>query len=180
MIPIVLAVLFVVGGILLYVALRNAQDFSDANEIIPGVPTNAPKQWAGAHSAEARLHRRLRDAMGSLRANAALDDPSLSGVRADLERHALEIDDHLVAVAALPKGHRDEPLQRVGRAVDVVEATVASLVALRGPALDGAARGIEDVRTRLSLIAAAREELAAFDPTADRDGDSGEPGRASP
>ncbi len=50
-------------GVAAYVALRNAQDFSDANEVVPGVPTSAPKAWAGAHTPEARLHRRLRDAV---------------------------------------------------------------------------------------------------------------------
>ena len=162
----ILAILFVAGGTLAYVMLRNAQDFSDANEIIPGVPTRAPKEWAGAHSPEARLHRRLRDSMEALRANAALDDPSMVDVRTTLEREALAVDDTLIAVAALPKGHRDEPIRRVTEAVERIETTVTSVVLLRGPALDDVEQRIEDVRTRLRLVEEARAELAALDPTA--------------
>ena len=160
-----LAILFILGGTLAYVMLRNAQDFSDANEVIPGVPTRAPKEWAGAHSPEARLHRRLRDSMEALRANAALDDPSMVDVRASLEREALAVDDTLVAVAALPKGNRDEPIRRVTEAVERIETAVTSVVLLRGPALDDVEQRIDDVRTRLRLVEEARAELAALDPT---------------
>lgn len=166
MIPLLLAVLFVVGGTLAYVALRNAQDFSDANELIPGVPTNAPREWAGAHSPEARLHRRLRDTMGALRTNQALDDPSLGGIRAELERHALAVDDQLVAVAGLAKAHREVPLLQVASAVEEIEATVADIVALRGPAQASITDGVGAIRIRLGLIAEARAELAALAPGA--------------
>ena len=162
-----LVVVFAGLAALGYVALRNAQDFSDANEVVPGVPTRAPKEWAGAHSPEARLHRRLRDSMGALRANAELDDPSMAGVRSALEREALAVDDSLVAVAALPKSQRPPRLQQVNGAVEAIEEAVAGVVALRGPALGDVQRGIDDVRTRMRLVAEARAELAALDPTAD-------------
>ena len=165
MIPFLLAVLFVVVGTLAYVALRNAQDFSDANEIIPGVPTRAPKEWAGAHSPEARLHRRLRDAMEAVRANAALDDASMASVRTSLEAEALAADERLIAAAALPKGHRDEPIRRIADTVESIEALVASLVELRGPAVDDAERRIEEVRQRVRFLSEAHDELAAWDPT---------------
>ena len=159
-----LMVVFVALATLGYVALRNAQDFSDANEVVPGVPTRAPKEWAGAHSPEAKLHRRLRDSISALRTNAELDDPSMAGVRAGLEREALAVDDALVAAAALPKQHRGPRLQQVADAVEAIEETVASVMALRGPALADVQRGIDDVRTRLRLVEEARAELAALDP----------------
>ncbi len=156
----VVGLIFVVLGTIAYVALRNAQDFSDANELIPGVSTGAPKAWAGAHSPEARLHRRLRDAMTALRANRSLDEPALVEVREALEREALAVDDRLVAAAALPKNVRDEPIRQVAEAVDAVEAAVADIVLLRGPGAD-VQRGLEQVRTRLALVAEARAELEA-------------------
>ncbi|MGK2929507.1 MAG: hypothetical protein ACSLFO_08005 [Acidimicrobiales bacterium] len=165
MIPLLLAIAFVVVGTLVYVALRNAQDFSDANEIIPGVPTVAPKEWAGAHSPEARLHRRLRDAMEAVRANAALDDGSMASVRTSLEQAALATDERLIAAAALPKGHREEPVRRTTEAVEAIEGLVASLVELRGPAVEDAERRIDEVRQRVRFLAEAHEELAASDPT---------------
>ena len=161
----IFAILFVAAGALAYVMLRNAQDFSDANEVIPGVPTKAPKEWAGAHSPEARLHRRLRDSMELLRTNASLDDPSLADVRSTLEREALAVDEHLVAVAGLPKQQRQAPLDRVGTAVDAIEATVTSVVLLRGPAIDETEARLADVRTRLRHVHEARAELAGLDPT---------------
>ena len=162
MTTILIGLLLVVIGTVAYVALRNAQDFSDANEIIPGVPTDAPKEWAGAHSVEARLHRRLRDAMTALRANRALDEPAMVQVREALEREALAIDVRLIAAAALPPRVRDEPLRQVAGAVESVEAVVADVVFLRGPERDSTDEAIEQVRTRLALVAEARAELEAL------------------
>jgi len=155
----IVAVLFVVVGTVAYVALRNAQDFADANEIIPGVATSAPKAWAGAHSPEARLHRRLRDAMTALRSNRALDEPALAPVREALEREALAVDDRLVAAAALPKGARDEPIRRAGEAVEAIEQAVADVVALRGPGVPTTEQALDDVRLRLAAVEGARAEL---------------------
>ena len=162
MTPLILALLFVVLGTLAYLALRNAQDFSDANQIIPGVPTRAPKEWAGAHSPEARLHRRLRDAMEAVRVNAALDDTSLVDVRMSLEQEALATDDRLIAAAALPKGRREDLIAQVARMVDSIEGLVADLVELRGPTAADAEQRIEDLRTRVALVSDARDELAGL------------------
>jgi hypothetical protein len=159
MTPFIIGLVLIVLATIAYVALRNAQDFSDANEVIPGVPTRAPKAWAGAHSPEARLHRRLRDAMTALRTNRALDEPALVPVRETLEREALAVDDQLVTAAALPKGVRDAPLDRVAAAVDAIEQVVADVVSLRGPGAAGTEQAIEEVRTRLALVAEARAEL---------------------
>lgn len=158
-VTILLLVVLVVVGALAFAAYRGARSFADANEVIPGVPTNAPSAWAGAHSTEARLHRRLRDAMTALRANRSLDQPDLVGVREALEQEALAVDDRLVAAAALPKAVRDAPLQRVAEAVEAIEATVAEIVALRGPGAGDTEQALADVRTRLALVADARAEL---------------------
>jgi len=167
----ILAVLFVVLGTLAYIVLRNAQDFTDANEVIPGVPTAAPKAWAGAHTPEARLHRRLRDAMTALRANRALDEPALVPVREALEREALAIDDQLVAAAALPKGVRDEPIRRAGAAVEALEQAVADVVGRRGPGAPSTEQSLDEVRARLAAVEGARAELAllAGAPSSDLD-----------
>lgn len=162
MITFIIALLVVVLGTVAYLALRNARDFSDANEVIPGVATRAPKGWAGAHSPEARLHRRLRDSMTALRANRTLDESALVEVREALEREALAIDDQLVAAAALPARVRDEPMAQVATAVEAVETAVAEVVLLRGPERTGSQEAIEQVRTRLALVEEARAELAAL------------------
>lgn len=160
----IILVLFVVVGVVAYIALRNAQDFSDANQIIPGVPTKAPKSWAGAHTPEARLHRRLRDAMAPLQSNVSLDDPAIVEVGAALQREALAVDERLIAVASLPRGQRGPRLEEVERAVHAIEEAVASVVLLRGPSLEDTEQGIEDARHRLLLVEAARQELEALAP----------------
>jgi len=169
----ILALLFVGLGTVAYVALRNAQDFTDANEVVPGVPTRAPKAWAGGHSPEARLHRRLRDAMTALRDNRSLDAPALAPLREGIEREALAVDERLVDAAALPKGARDEPLGRVADAVDLVEQAVAAIVALRGPGATTTDQALDDVRRRLGVLEAARadSDLAGGTGSAD-DGDA--------
>jgi len=158
-IELLIGLAIVVVGTVAYVALRGAQDFSDANEVIPGHPTQAPKAWAGAHSPEAKLHRRLRDAMTALRANRALDEPALVPVREALEREALAVDDRLVAVAALPKGVRAAPLAQVATAVEAIEQAVADVVGLRGPGAGATEAALAEVRTRLALVEEARAEL---------------------
>lgn len=155
----VLALLLVVGATVAYVALRNAQNFSDANEIIPGRATNAPKGWAGSHTPEARLHRRLRDAMTAMRGNSSLDDPAMLEVRLALEDQAVAVDERLIAVAALPKGRRERLLESVAESVDAIEAAVAGLVELRGPTTDDVDRTIADVHRRLEIVRDARAEL---------------------
>ncbi|WP_436795114.1 hypothetical protein [Actinospongicola halichondriae] len=148
-----------VGG---YVALRNAQDFSDANEVVPGVATKAPKGWAGAHSPEARLHRRLRDAILALQANASLDDPAMAPVRSSIEEQALGVDDKLIAAAALPKARREDPIRQVEQAVIAIEGAVASVVDLRGPSMTAIDQGLADVQARMRNVEAARAELEAM------------------
>src|SRR6476661_5572682 len=71
------------------------------NQLIPGRPTLAPRSWAVSHEPEARLHRRLRDAMAALHAADSLDTGSTIVLRADLEQTTIDLDDHLVAVSQL-------------------------------------------------------------------------------
>lgn len=161
MMLLLLLVLLVVVAVTL-VALRNAQDFSDANEVVPGVATGAPKAWAGSHTPEARLHRRLRDAMTALRSNTSLDDPSLASIRTALEEQAIAVDERLVAVASLPKTHRESPMQKITSAVEVIESVVADVVLMRGPGSDDMTAALDQVSTRVELVRQARAELDEY------------------
>lgn len=108
---------------------RQQRALTDANQLIPGRPTRAPRSWAVSHDPEARLHRRLRDAMTALYAVNALDDGTTIVLRADLEQTALDVDDHLVAVAQLAPSHRDEMLATITPTVESIEAAVARYAA---------------------------------------------------
>lgn len=153
---VVLAVLAAAGA--MAVARANRRQFANANEVVPGVATQAPAAWAGAHTPEARLHRRLRDAVAAL---PPRDDIERFEARASLEQHALAVDEQLVAVAALPERVRGEQLAMVAAAVDALEAGVAALTAssqgqLEPGRIDDA---LAQVSERVALLAEARTEL---------------------
>ena len=140
-------------------ASRSKKSFAEANQVIPGRPTRAPASWAGSHDPEAVLHRRLRDAMAALRANRAFDDDgALLDVRVELEEQAVALDDELVAVAALPRLHRHEPLARVTEAVNTIETAVAELASR--PAVDARPR-LEEVLNRIRERATLVDEIRA-------------------
>jgi len=150
-----------VGLVALAVSSKRSADRS--NEIIPGTPSLAPDSWAGAHTPEAKLHRRLVDVVAALRAVHGLDGMTLDR-RADIERHALELDRRLVAVAALPAGVRTEPLGIIEGDVKELEMGVAALtvrVAEQRLPLDDAFR---DLAERLDHLDQARSELDAVTP----------------
>ena len=149
----VVLVLFVVSAVVAATVVVRTQKrkFAEANAIIPGATTKAPAEWAGAHTPEARLHRRLRDAVTAVRANPAMEDAFTMDARVSLEQQALAVDERLIAVAALPERVRAEPLVSVAAAVDAVEAAVAALVA--GPeAKSSLDRAMVEVADRVSQL----------------------------
>ncbi len=108
---------------------RQQRALTDANQLIPGRPTRAPRAWAVSHDPEARLHRRLRDAMTALHAVNAVDTGTTIVLRSDLEQTALDLDDHLVAVAQLAPAPREELLATITATVESIEAAVARYAA---------------------------------------------------
>ncbi len=149
---VVLLVLVLSAAVAATVVVRtNKRKFAEANVIVPGTTTKAPAEWAGAHTPEARLHRRLRDAVAAVRANPAMEDAFMMDARVSLEQQALAVDERLIAVAALPERVRSEPMTSVAAAVDAVEAAVAALAA--GPesktSLD---RAMVEVAERVALL----------------------------
>jgi hypothetical protein len=159
----VLALAVVAAGVVGAVVLTrrvSAKHRAD-NQVVPGRETRAPASWAGAHTPEAVLHRRLRDAMKALRANQAFDHHGvLLEVRVELEEQAVILDDHLVAVAALPRQHSGEPLERVTEAVSMIEKAVSDLASRSamesGPRLQEV---LAQIQQRASLVDEIRTEL---------------------
>jgi len=151
-IVVVLLAVVVAAGVAVMSSERKR--YSAANEVVPGTATRAPAEWAGAHSPEARLHRRLRDAVAALRADPATEDAWAMESRVSLEQHALAVDERLVAAAALPERVRAEPLAVLAAAVDAVEAAVASL-RTGGPEVDrrsGLDRAMAEVQQRVAEL----------------------------
>ena len=70
----VAAVAAIVGfGVALTV--RSRKDFAEQNEVVPGVASPAPASWAGAHTPEAKLHRRLKEAVAAALAIPSVTEP---------------------------------------------------------------------------------------------------------
>lgn len=153
----------VVAGVL---ALRGKSKYDASNQLIPGVSTSAPGSWAGSHDPEARLHRRLRDALAALAANQAFDDNgTLLDLRVELQQQAIALDEQLVATAALPLNLRADPLERISGAVGSIEQAVAGLAgASATEAASRINRVLEDVTARTGLVAQARAALDELGP----------------
>jgi hypothetical protein len=153
-----LLVLVVVAVLVGLASIRRR--YAQSNQVVPGTSTTAPAEWAGAHTPEALLHRRLRDAVTALRADPELDSAGLLQARVTLEQHALTVDQRLVAVAALPERLRAEPLAAVTAAVDALEQAVASLASARaGSDAHALEAAVRDANERVALLADARAEL---------------------
>lgn len=156
-----------VGGVAALVG-RVARSRDRANQVVPGVPSDAPAAWAGAHSTEARLHRRLRAAVDAAGVAAPGADGPLVGLRRAVEEEALAVDRRLVVAAATTVDARDELLARVAAQVEAVEEAAG---ALSGRALDedgparreGVAAAVDDALTRARLLAEARAEVEEVD-----------------
>ncbi|WP_067666325.1 hypothetical protein [Nocardia miyunensis] len=162
---ILLALLVLVGGvvaIVMVIARHQKQSIANDNRIVPGLPSNAPPQWAVSHDPEARLHRRLRDAIRALHGVNAYDTASTVNLRAGLEQSALAVDNHLIGIASLPPAHRDQALPEATAAVEAVEAGVAQYVsATTKPdpvALEAGLQGVQ------SSIDAITQNLGALGP----------------
>ncbi len=123
----ILSVAAVIGfGVAL--AVRSKKEFTEQNQVIPGRPSPAPASWAGAHSREAKLHRRLGDAVKGAHANPRFVELGLAAQMRAIDAEAMAIDERLVAAAALPAAHKDAAIDPLEANVARLEATIAEMV----------------------------------------------------
>ncbi|MFF0454618.1 hypothetical protein [Nocardia africana] len=161
----VLALVVIVGGVVAIGAVALAHQrrrIAAENQVVPGTATRAPSAWARSHDPEARLHRRLRDAMMALRAVTAYDTAATVTLRADLEQSALALDDHLVAISMLHPDARTAQLAQADRAVAAIEAGVAEYAtAATQPDLSALEADLAGVRARLRTADDLRRGIGA-------------------
>ncbi|HTQ21811.1 hypothetical protein [Mycobacterium sp.] len=132
LVVVILVLALIVGfavGVVAIVNHNQQRALSRDSQLVAGRPTRAPRSWAVSHEPEARLHRRLRDAMSALQAANALDTGSTLMLRADLEQTALNLDDHLVAVSQLAPAHKEALLGAITTTVESIEGAVARYTA---------------------------------------------------
>ena len=144
-------------------ATRARRDRASRLQVVPGVASRAPVAWAGAHSPEAKLHRRLGDAVRSMRAQPTWSGPMFAEQRSALEAEAMRIDDRLVAIAALHGPQRAPAIEQVAGLVDRYEKAVADLVtaSLGDPA--SLETVITESEIRLQALEEARAEVEQID-----------------
>ncbi len=146
-------------------AVRSKQEFAQQNQVVPGRPSPAPASWAGAHSREAKLHRRLGDAVKGARQNPRFVELGLAPQMTTIETEAMAIDERLVAAAALPAAHREAAIDPLEEHVVALEAAISELVTSVSVAdskvqLEAAVSAAD---IKLQALAAARAEVELID-----------------
>ena len=120
---VLLVLVIVVVGFGVALARRGKHQFA-ARTGGPGLAANAPREWAGAHSPEAKLHRRLAAAARSLDAQPMGDAVDIEQ-RVNIEQQIQQLDEQLVAVAATPR--KAEGVAELEPLVSAVEEAVTQL-----------------------------------------------------
>lgn len=179
-----IAVVVLAGGVAFAVALArdSRKQVQTGRQILPGVETGAPDAWAGAHTPEARMHRRLAEAMRSLRAlaDSGTEDVAALELRVELEQHAMAVDQRLVAASALPAGVRDRALAELEVSVSTVESAAAELASRMGrTATSSDVRGLEDLAARIRGLDGLAEGPAVEGPAVEDEGPEGQTGQAT-
>jgi hypothetical protein len=126
---VLLAVVLVIAAIIVYaMALkRRSQAQLEAGvQVPPGMPGGAPADWAGSHSPEAKLHRRLTGLARSLAA-VPLGDAATIERRTAVEQRIQQLDQRLIGMANAPEAARRDALAAMGPEVDAAEAEVGAL-----------------------------------------------------
>ncbi|WOC11850.1 hypothetical protein [Gordonia sp. MP11Mi] len=137
LILLVIVLLVVLGvGVFAFALARSSKSAGASGASIAGVGVVVPGSWAGSHDPEARLHRRVRDAVTALDATIGTSGIAQIDERARLMVSAQELDQRLVTIWALPAAAKPQPLAEVERGVAALESGAAS-VALSSS--DGAA-----------------------------------------
>lgn len=187
----VIAVVGIVGfGVALSVSSK--RQFSEQNQIVPGTKSPAPASWAGAHSREAKLHRRLGDAVKGAHENPKFVELGLGAQMKSIEAEALAIDERLVAAAGLSAAHKDAAIDPLETNVAELESTIADMVmgVSVADSKELLQQAVSAADIRLQALAQARAEVEQVDrtasglidpvpdETADEADQSGEPGPA--
>jgi len=162
----ILVVLFVAiaavaagGAALALGAQRVKQNAQRGQQIAPGTPSAVPLGWAGAHTPEAKLHRRLGTAMSGLR-QATEDDALVMANVEVVEREALKIEQQLVAASRMADRLKGPAIAELSAAVDQIENVSAQLIQRSAELSAGDVQAqLAELSERLELLDQARAEL---------------------
>lgn len=158
------AAAFVVG------ASAVAKNNKKRNQVVPGITSPAPASWSGSHDPEAKLHRRVRDAVAGLHAIAG-HDPAMASTIAKVNEEALAIDQQLVAVSLIADRFKDQAMPNLTKAVEDLEEITAQAVGRSARTSElSVGDQLSDLSDRLEAMRLARAEVEE----ADRRGQTGQ------
>jgi hypothetical protein len=186
---ILVATVIAIVGFGIALTVRSKQEFNDANEVVPGTKSAAPASWAGAHSPEAKLHRRLGEAVRGAQNNPRLVELGLAAQTKQLEAEALAIDERLVAAAGLPASHRAAAVAEFEPQVAALEDAVAALITSTtvSQSKELLEQAVSEADIKLQALAQARAEVEQLDgeargvlPPAELSSDEAIPGAEEP
>ena len=167
-----LAILAVVWMLVLTAAVgASFWVLSRHNRVSAEHPTAAPLAWVLSPSSAARLHRRLRTAVGWV--DQSSPAPGRPEATDDLQRRLVEeavaVDAHLVRAARAPRSHRRGLLRQTRDQVTEVERLAVRVHRLQRPPTvpstgrpapsPDVAANLADLRQHLDLLDAAHAEL---------------------
>jgi hypothetical protein len=124
-----LVVALVVAAVVMFaLALkrRSEAQLAAGVEPVPGMPTGAPPEWAGQHTPEAKMHRRLAGLARSL-ATIPLGDAASIERRTTVEQHIQQLDQRLIGLAGAPDAARQAAVTALEPEVASAEAEVGRL-----------------------------------------------------
>jgi hypothetical protein len=124
-----LVVVLVVAAVVMFaLALKRRSEAQLAAGVEPvaGMPTGAPAEWAGQHTPEAKMHRRLSGLARSLAA-LPLGDASSIERRTAVEQRIQQLDQRLIGLASAPDAARQEGVAALEAEVASAEAEVGKL-----------------------------------------------------
>ena len=127
----IVLVLLVVGAAVAFavaLARRSKAQLAEDVEVLPGMPTGAPPEWAGAHTPEAKMHRRLVSLARALAA-LPLGDAGAIERKVRVEHRVQELDQRLITLAVAPEAARRETVAALEPDVAAAEAAVGVLAA---------------------------------------------------
>ena len=162
---ILLAAVACIVGFGVALSVRGKRDFAKQNEVVPGRKSPAPASWAGAHSPEAKLHRRLGDAVRAANGNPRLVELGLAAQTKQIEAEAMAIDERLVAAAGLPTSLRAPAVAEFEPQVTALEDAVATLIASTtiNDSMQLLEQAVSEADVKLQALAEARAEVEAVD-----------------
>jgi hypothetical protein len=162
---ILLAAVACIVGFGVALSVRGKRDFAKQNEVVPGRKSPAPASWAGAHSPEAKLHRRLGDAVRAAHGNPRLVELGLAAQTKQIEAEAMAIDERLVAAAGLPTSHRAAAVAEFEPQVTALEDAVAALITSTtvNDSKQLLEQAVSEADVKLQALAQARAEVEALD-----------------